>query len=352
MAHPALHRSMKSELAPLARSPLERCADSASLAEAAEILARGGLVAFPTETVYGLGADATSDAAVARIFAAKGRPEINPLIAHVASLDSARTQGEFSREASRLAEVFWPGPLTLVVPAAPGIGICPRARAGRDTIALRIPSHPVALALVTAAGRPIAAPSANRSGRVSPVTAEHVVEDLDGAVDLVLDGGRCPLGLESTIVACLDGPPRLLRSGALSRAALEAVLGFPLAEAAPHKDILAPGMLASHYAPCALLRLGAAELRDGEAGLDFGKTFPAGDNVLDLSPDRDLDQAAANFFLYLRKLDSLGCETIAVAPIPSEGAGVAINDRLFRAAAPRPASARGPKDRARGSEAR
>lgn len=326
---------MKPEIAPAAHAPLRRAADSAGLAEAAEILRSGGLVAFPTETVYGLGADATSAAAVGRIFTAKGRPRINPLIAHVASLESARAQGLFSEDAAKLAEAFWPGPLTLVLPVAKGVSVCPDARAGHATIALRIPAHPVGLALVGAAGVPVAAPSANRSGRVSPVTAEHVLEDLDGSVDLVLDGGRCPMGLESTIVACLDGPPRLLRSGAVSRSAIEAVLGFPLAGLVTSKEVLAPGMLASHYAPRARLRLGATRLEPGEAGLDFGGAFPPGENVRDLSPRRDLDEAAANLFLYLRELDTLGCETIAVAPIPREGLGEAIDDRLTRAAAPR-----------------
>jgi L-threonylcarbamoyladenylate synthase len=327
---------MKPELALAARAPLRRVADSKGLAEAAEILRSGGLVAFPTETVYGLGADATSEAAVGRIFAAKGRPEINPLISHVGSLQAAQDQGVFSREARRLAQAFWPGPLTLVLPAARTVSVCARARAGQDTIALRVPAHPVALALVGAAGVPVAAPSANRSGRVSPVTADHVLEDLGNRVDLVLDGGRCPMGLESTIVACVDGPPRLLRSGAVSRAAIETALAFSLAEAPTSKEIFAPGMLASHYAPKAFLRLCATQLKAGEAGLDFGGVFPPGKNVLDLSPRRDLDEAASNLFLYLRQLDAQGYETIAVAPIPCEGLGEAIRDRLTRAAAPRP----------------
>jgi len=327
---------MKPRIASAAYASLRRPADFRGLAMAAEILRSGGLVAFPTETVYGLGADATSESAVARIYAAKGRPEHNPLIAHVESLELARAQGVFSGNAAKLAEAFWPGPLTLVLPAASQVSVCPRARAGNNTIALRVPAHPVALALVTAAGVPIAAPSANRSGRVSPVTAEHVLDDLDGRIDLVLDGGRCPMGLESTIVACLDGPPRLLRSGALSRAALEEALGFPLEEAPIPKEVLAPGMLASHYAPRAHLRLRAEKLEAGEAGLDFGGVFLPGENVRDLSPARNLDEAAGNLFLYLRELDRLGNATIAVAPIPHEGPGEAINDRILRAAAPRP----------------
>jgi L-threonylcarbamoyladenylate synthase len=325
---------METELAADARAILRRAHPDA-VRTAAKILRSGGLVAFPTETVYGLGADATSDAAVRRIFAAKNRPEINPLIVHVTSLDLARRQGAFAPEAEQLAKAFWPGPLTLVVPVTKDVSVSARARGGRDTIALRVPSHPVALALVAAAGRPIAAPSANRSGRVSPVTAEHVVTDLGPSVDLVLEAGRCPIGLESTIVACLAGPPRILRTGAVSRAAIEAVLGAPLAATVTSKDVQAPGMLASHYAPRAQLRLGAARVEAGEAGLDFGGIFPRAERVRDLSPTNNLEEAAANLFLYLRELDAQGCETIAVAPIPDTGLGEAINDRLARAAAPR-----------------
>lgn len=309
--------------------------DRAGIAEAARILRRGGLVAFPTETVYGLGGDATSPAAVSRIYATKGRPSSNPLIAHVASLDEAQEQGQFSPEALRLARAFWPGPLTLVVPIGPAASICTEARAGLPSVALRVPGHDTARALCSAFGRPIAAPSANRSGRVSPVTAAHVREDLGEEVDLVLDGGRCPLGLESTIVACLDGAPRLLRPGGLSRSMIEAALGGSLAEVSPAGGVTAPGMLASHYAPRAKLRLAATRLEAGEAGLDFGGVFPAGSRVRDLSPRRDLDEAARNLFSCLRDLDSLGPKVIAVAPIPTEGLGEAINDRLRRAAAPR-----------------
>jgi L-threonylcarbamoyladenylate synthase len=327
---------IKPEFVLAPRALMLRAADSKALAAAAEMLRSGGLVAFPTETVYGLGADATSEAAVERIFAAKGRPQTNPLIAHVANLDLARRQGIFTKDAEKLAAAFWPGPLTLVLPIAQGASVCALARAGRDTIAVRVPGHPVALALLAGMGDPLAAPSANLSGHVSPVTAEHVLYDLAGRIDLVLDAGRCPMGLESTIVACLDDRPQLLRTGAVSRAAIEAVLGFPLAEVATAKDILAPGMLASHYAPHARLRLCATMLHAGEAGLDFGGIFPRGKHVRDLSPARDLDEAATNLFLFLRELDSLRCETIVVAPIPHEGIGEAINDRLFRAAAPRP----------------
>ena len=311
------------------------CADENGVAEAAAVIRAGGIVAFPTETVYGLAGDATSDAAVARIYAAKARPPSNPLIAHVASLDAALEQGLFQAESRHLAEAFWPGPLTLVVPLAPGATVCLAARAGLPSIALRVPVHPVALALISAVGRPLAAPSANRSGRVSPVTAAHVAEDLAGAIDLVLDGGACPVGLESTVIACLEGPPRLLRPGAIARDDIEAVLGHALAGSVGPGALCSPGMLASHYAPRATLRLEATALEAGEAGLDFGGIFGKRKNVRDLSAGRNLDEAAANLFSLLRELDALGQPRIAVAPIPYEGLGEAINDRLARAAAPR-----------------
>ena len=310
-------------------------ANAAGIAEAALILRRGGLVALPTETVYGLAADATSDEAVARIYAAKARPKFNPLIAHVTSLEAALGQGVFSGDALRLAKAFWPGPLTLVVPLAPGATVCAASRAGQQNIALRVPAHPVAAALIAAAGRPLAAPSANRSGRVSPVTAAHVARDFAGEIDLILDGGRCRVGLESTVIACLDGRPRLLRPGGIARTAIEAVLGHALGESAGSGPVRSPGMLASHYAPRAKLRLEAATRDEGEAGLDFGGLFGEDKNVLDLSPRRDLVEAAANLFSFLRELDALGLPCIAVAPIPCEGLGEAINDRLARAAAPR-----------------
>lgn len=329
---------MKSNFAVINEKPRARqlAADAAAIAEAARILRTGGLVAFPTETVYGLGADATSEAAVARIFAAKGRPSFNPLIAHVSCLASAREQGVFSPEALRLAEMFWPGPLTLVLPLSPGATVCALARAGQPSIALRIPSHPVALSLIEAVERPLAAPSANRSGRVSPVTAAHVAQDLGAEIDLILDAGPCPLGVESTIVACLDERPRLLRPGGLSRAALENALGAKLCEPLSSGELHAPGMLASHYAPRAKLRLDAANIAADEAGLDFGGRFPARNDVRDLSPSGSLDEAAANLFTYLRELDAREPSHIAVAPIPDHGLGEAINDRLRRAAAPRP----------------
>lgn len=329
---------MKSNFAVINEKPraLQLAADAAAIAEAARILRAGGLVAFPTETVYGLGADATSEAAVARIFAAKGRPSFNPLIAHVSCLASAQEQGVFSPEALRLAEMFWPGPLTLVLPLSPGATVCALARAGQPSIALRIPSHPVALSLIEAVGRPLAAPSANRSGRVSPVTASHVAHDLGAEIDLILDAGACPLGVESTIVACLDERPRLLRPGGISRADLENALGAKLGEPTSSGKLHAPGMLASHYAPRAKLRLDAANIAADEAGLDFGGRFPARNDVRDLSPSGSLDEAAANLFTYLRELDAQEPSHIAVAPIPDRGLGEAINDRLRRAAAPRP----------------
>lgn len=324
---------MSSDLAQASRTA---AADPAGLEEAAGVLRRGGLVAFPTETVYGLGADATSEAAVARIYEAKGRPSFNPLIAHVADIAAAREEAVFSAEASQLAEAFWPGPLTLVLPLGPKAKVCALARAGKESIALRMPAHPVALGLISAVGRPLAAPSANRSGRVSPVTAAHVAQDLDGRIDLILDAGPCPVGVESTIVSFLDGRPRLLRPGGIGRSAIEAALGVKLAEAQPSGEIISPGALASHYAPRAAIRLEATALDEDEAGLDFGGRFPPSANVRDLSPDGDLNEAAANLFAYLRELDALGPVRIAVAPIPPHGLGEAINDRLKRAAAPRP----------------
>ena len=313
----------------------EMAADAAGIAEAARILRRGGLVALSTETVYGLAADATSDAAVARIYAAKARPKFNPLIAHVTSLEAALEQGIFSADALRLAEAFWPGPLTLVVPPRARRNRLRRLPRGLAKHRLRVPAHPVALAVISAAGRPLAAPSANRSGRVSPVTAAHVARDFAGEIDLILDGGRCPVGLESTIIACLEEHPRLLRPGGIARTDIEAVLGHPLGEPARAGPVRSPGMRNSHYAPRAKLRLEAATLDKGEAGLDFGGIFGAGKNVLDLSPGRDLAQAAANLFSFLRELDAREPACIAVAPIPCEGLGEAINDRLARAAAPR-----------------
>ncbi len=313
-------------------------ADAAGIAEAARMLGAGALVAFPTETVYGLGAIASDPVAVARLFAAKARPTFNPLIAHVLDVASARSLGIFDTNAERLAAKFWPGALTLVVRAATDCPVCDLARAGLDTVALRVPAHPVARALLADFGRPVVAPSANRSGHVSPTTAEHVIADLGGAIDAVLDGGPTPLGIESTIIDCTSATPRLLRLGGIPRAEIERVLGGRLAEATPG-EVSAPGMLASHYAPRTKLRLDAGEVRPGEALLTFGAAKPKGaenaSRVLDLSKSGDLVEAAANLFAHLRALDASGVPAIAVAPIPHEGLGEAINDRLGRAAAPR-----------------
>jgi L-threonylcarbamoyladenylate synthase len=309
-----------------------------TIAAAAACVRAGGLVAMPTETVYGLAADATSDTAVAAIFAAKARPAINPLIVHVLDIETARQHAVFGAPAENLAFAFWPGPLTLVLPAAATCRVSLIARAGLDTVALRAPSHETARALIAAAGVPLAAPSANCSGRVSPTTAAHVVADLDGKIDWILDGGPSAHGLESTIVACLPDRPALLRPGAITREAIESVLGSPIdsvgaSRAAPS----APGQLASHYAPNAELRLGAADAAVDEAALDFGGSLSLSSAKarLDLSPSGDLIEAASHLFSYLRALDAAGATRIAVAPIPQHGLGAAINDRLRRAAAPR-----------------
>ena len=299
--------------------------------DGARVLTAGGLVAFPTETVYGLGADATNGQAIARLYAAKGRPQFNPLIAHVLDLAAASRLAAFNAPAQRLAEKFWPGPLTLVLPKAADCPVADLATAGLDTIALRVPAHPVARELLTKFGKPIVAPSANRSGHVSPTTAAHVLGDLRGRIDLIVDGGATPVGLESTIVSCV-GAPALLRPGALPRQTIEAALGASLNDAAVRDKPEAPGMLASHYAPRARLRLNASEARAGETLLGLG---PAPDAALNLSGSGDLVEAAANLFSHLRALDAKGAKVIAVMPIPREGLGEAINDRLERAAAPR-----------------
>jgi L-threonylcarbamoyladenylate synthase len=324
------------------RSGTERLgANAADLDRACAILRAGGLVAFPTETVYGLGADATNPEAVARIFAAKERPRFNPLIAHVADLNTAFREGRFDEVARALAQALWPGPFTLVVPASAECSVSDLARAGLDSVALRVPAHPLAHALLKTFGRPLAAPSANRSGRVSPTRAEHVVADLDGRIDAVIDGGAAEIGLESTIVACLGGAPRLLRPGGIPRGDIERVIGTRIdteGEAGPAPR--APGMLASHYAPRASVRLNAIEFFAGEAVLLFGPALPKGADaakaVLNLSVRGDLVEAAANLFAHLRALDASDAATIAVAPIPDRGLGEAINDRLRRAAADRP----------------
>jgi len=323
-------------------------ADANAVAEAARCLASGGLVAFPTETVYGLGADATNGPAIARLYAAKGRPSFNPLIAHVADVAAAHALAVFDADADKLAAAFWPGPLTLVLRKRADCPVAELATAGLDTIAVRMPDHPVARDILRAFGRPVVAPSANRSGHVSPTTAAHVLADLRGRIDLILDGGPTTVGVESSIVACLDRPT-LLRPGGLPRGDIEGALGHALAEApagSTDPDApLAPGLLASHYAPKARLRLDATSVRAGEALLAFGPSLPAGSEaaarVLNLSPAGDLVEAAANLFSHLRSLDALHPPAIAVVPVPHSDLGEAINDRLARAAAPRDTPAHG-----------
>jgi L-threonylcarbamoyladenylate synthase len=302
-----------------------------SIEDAVEALRRGELVAFPTETVYGLGADAANPQAVARVFAAKGRPHFNPLIAHVLGFADAERHAAFHPNARALAERFWPGPLTLVAPRRAESVVCELACAGLATIALRAPSHPIARDLIEAFGGPIVAPSANRSGHVSATTATHVLSDLGDVVDMVLDGGAAGIGLESTIVA-VDGEGRatLLRPGAIARDEIEPITG-PLAT--PRGAIEAPGMMLSHYAPRAALRLDAERPEAGESYLAFAAPAPPGG--LTLSASGDLIEAAANLYAHLRALDAAGAAAIAVAPIPHHGLGEAIRDRLARAAAPR-----------------
>src|SRR5947208_587029 len=312
-------------------------ADATAVAAAAQILAAGGLVAFPTETVYGLGADAGNGEAVARLYEAKGRPAFNPLIAHVLDVAAARRLGRFDAAAERLAARFWPGPLTLVLPKAPTCPVAELATAGLDTIALRVPAHAVARELLATFGGPVVAPSANRSGHLSPTTAQHVLADLGGRIDLILDRGPTLVGIESTIVACL-GEPMLLRPGGLARGDIEGALGRPLAER-PDTGIaeppIAPGRLHSHYAPRPRLRLEAQSVSAGEALLAFGPDVPAGADgavlVLNLSLRGDLVEAASNLFSHLRALDAARPSAIAVMPVPHTGLGEAINDRLKRA---------------------
>lgn len=304
-------------------------ADNAGLECAVKVLASGGLVAFPTETVYGLGADARNDRAVAGVFAAKERPDFNPLIVHVASVEAALQIGVFDHSALLLAEAFWPGPLTLVLPLRDGHGIASLVTAGLSTVALRVPAHPVAHSLLAAFDGPLAAPSANPSGRISPTTATHVATGLSGQIDAILDGGPCPVGLESSIVG--GAPLALLRPGGLCTEDIEKIAG-PLSKAG--SGIAAPGQLASHYAPGASVRLNANHAHPGELLLGFGPM----QSDLNLSITGDLTEAAAKLFDHLHTLDARDAP-IAVAPIPDCGLGRAINDRLRRAAAPRRAEA-------------
>jgi L-threonylcarbamoyladenylate synthase len=297
--------------------------------EASRLIGAGQTVAVPTETVYGLAADATNPEAVARIYAAKGRPSFNPLIVHVPDLQAAERYGCFSPAARAVAEVFWPGPLTLVVPLQPEAGLAAAVTAGLGTVALRCPAHPAMQKLLAACGKPLAAPSANASGRISPVTAEHVLSSLDGLVPLVLDGGRSSEGLESTIVRVDAGGVALLRPGPVDLDDIVAVAG--LAEAGAGTGIQAPGQLASHYAPSKPLRLCAEAAEAGEWLIGFGGI--AGDDTL--SASGQLREAAANLFAALHRAEASAAPRIAVAPVPEEGIGRAINDRLSRAAAPR-----------------
>jgi len=304
--------------------------DDASIARAASILRDGGLVAFPTETVYGLGADARSDVAVARIFAVKNRPDFNPLIVHVASKDAAANLVSFDARAERLAARYWPGPLTLVLPRRADCPVSLLATAGLATLAVRVPGRDDARKLLRTAAIPIAAPSANPSGRVSPTTARHVVDGLGDKVDLILDGGACAVGLESTVVDCTTDTPTLLRPGGIAREDLETRLDTPLALAEESGDgPKAPGMLARHYATELPLRLNASAPQAGEVLLGFGAVSEA---TLNLSARGDLTEAAANLFACLHRLDDPAYAGIAISPIPEEGLGRAINDRLRRAA--------------------
>lgn len=305
-------------------------ADEVGLSLAADILGRGGLVAFPTETVYGLGADARDDVAVAKIFAAKGRPNFNPLIVHVATIEAARELCDFPDCAEILARRFWPGSLTLVLPIKERARISPLVTAGLSTLAIRVPSSPIAIKLLEEFGGPIAAPSANLSGTISPTTADHVVQGMGELVDAVVDGGHCTVGLESTIVGC-NSRPALLRPGGVPAEVIEAVIGAPLASASV--EINAPGQLQSHYAPEGLVRMNVKVPLADEVYVGFGPTPNAKYN---LSANGDMTEAAANLFDILHRLNDIGAKKIAFAPVPSVGIGVAINDRLRRASAPRP----------------
>jgi L-threonylcarbamoyladenylate synthase len=301
-----------------------------AVAEAAALIRQGRLVAFPTETVYGLGADATNDNAVAAVFAAKDRPRFNPLIVHFAETAAAAEAGDFDGRATDLARAFWPGALTLVLPRRAGCAVSLLVSAGLDTLAVRVPSHPVARSLLRAAGCPVAAPSANRAGRLSPTTAAHVAESLGGTCAAIVDGGPCPVGIESTVVDLSGGSAAVLRPGGVPVEDIEAVVGPLAAAEAAGKRPKSPGMLERHYAPGLPLRLNAVEARPGEALLGFGPG--AAGAALNLSPGGDVEEAAANLFAMIRALDRPRFQAIAVMPIPEEGLGRAINDRLRRAA--------------------
>jgi len=314
-----------------AKSPVRK-ADTAAVREAARLLRAGKLVAFPTETVYGLGADATNDHAVADIFAAKERPRFNPLIVHVANLAHAQEYSEFHAGALRLAKVFWPGALTLVLARRAGCALSQLVSAGLDTVALRAPAHSIAQELLAKSGLPIAAPSANASGRISATTAEHVRASLGDKVELILDAGPTALGLESTVIGFDEEKPVLLRLGAISRREIEEVVGR--VEDSANTGVRSPGQLASHYAPRAPVRLNATSVRENEALLAFGRVLEGARVTVNLSENGDVREAAVNLFAHLHTLDVTGLP-IAVMPIPLDGLGEAINDRLLRAAAKR-----------------
>jgi L-threonylcarbamoyladenylate synthase len=318
--------------------------DGAGIAEAASILRQGGVVAIPTETVYGLAADATNPLAVAKIYAAKGRPAFNPLIAHCASVEDAMALGHFDDNARTLAQAFWPGPMTLVVPARQDGPVCELARAGLETIAIRVPAHAIAQAIIAATGKPLAAPSANRSGHVSPTSAAHVINDLDGLIDAIVDGGASGIGIESTIIACIEGRMSLLRPGGLAREDIEAVfnigdgtsgdIGLTRPENVFTNRPIAPGQLDSHYAPRARVILNADSAQQDEAYLAFGPVAAciSSVHVYNLSETGDVREAAARLYEGLRFLDKSGAHVIKVACIPDHGLGDAIRDRLERAA--------------------
>ncbi|MGB7240562.1 MAG: L-threonylcarbamoyladenylate synthase [Sulfitobacter sp.] len=303
--------------------------DETGIAKAAALLQAGRIVAFPTETVYGLGADARNGQAVAAVYQAKGRPAFNPLIVHVGDHAQARHYVEWSDMADILASAFWPGPVTLVLPLKTGHGLASLVTAGLPSLAIRVPAHPAARQLLATFGGPVAAPSANPSGRISPTTADHVLDGLDGKIAAVLDDGACSVGLESTIIGLTGDRPRLLRAGGLPTEAIEAALGVPLAPAT-EGTVTAPGQLASHYAPDSAVRLDADHATQTEVFLGFGPM----ECDLNLSKSGDLVEAAVNLFDHLHALNALG-RPIAVAPVPGHGLGRAINDRLQRAAAPR-----------------
>ncbi|TVS02788.1 MAG: threonylcarbamoyl-AMP synthase [Rhodobacteraceae bacterium] len=317
-------------VAPIATEELHP--DARGVARACALLRDGALVALPTETVYGLAGDARNTAAVAAIFAAKGRPAHNPLIVHLPSLEAVEELADLSDEARACARAFWPGPLTLVAPLRTGHGLAEAVTAGLPTVALRVPAHPLAQAVLAEFGGPLAAPSANPSGRISPTEARHVLEGLGGRIAAVLDGGPCPVGVESTILGFENRRAVLLRAGGVSEEALARVLGAAPAARVTDDRVTAPGQLASHYAPRAALRLGAHEPAPGEVWIGFGPGCAGAE--LTLSEAGDLEEAAARLFAVLHAADAMG-RPIAVAPVPEVGLGVAINDRLRRAAAPR-----------------